>query len=123
VDVLEFRVASSRVGSTAVVAVAGELDMYTADRLAETLRSVADDNARSVVVDLLEATFIDSAGLGVLASTAKSIKAAGGAFIIAADDPRFLRTLRITGLDRLFTVQPTLTNAIDDVVDRAAQAN
>jgi anti-sigma B factor antagonist len=120
VNVLDFRVASSRVGATAVVAVAGELDMYTAERLAETLREVSVDKPQSVVVDLFEAPLIDSTGLGVLVSTARSIKANGGTFVLAADDPRFLRTLRITGLDRLFDVRPTLTQAIDHVVDGAA---
>ena len=120
-QLLDFRIASSRIGATAVVAVAGELDMHTAERLAETLRSVSDDDARSIVVDLFEVPFVDSAGLGVLASTAKSTKERGGAFVLAADDARFLRTLRITGLDRLFDVRPTLTEAIHDVVDRAAR--
>jgi anti-sigma B factor antagonist len=122
VHVLDFRIASSRVGSTAVVAVAGELDMHTAKQLAETLRDVFEENARCVVIDLFETTMVDSAGLGVLASTAKTMQANGGAVILAADDPQFLRTLRITGLDRLFDVRPTLTQALDHVVDRPAVA-
>ena len=119
--VLDFRIASSRLDATAVVAVAGELDMHTAERLAQTLREVDADNANSIVVDLFEVPFVDSAGLGVLASAAKSTKALGGTFVLAADDPRFLRTLRITGLDRLFDVQPTLTQAIHHVVDGPAR--
>jgi anti-sigma B factor antagonist len=123
VQVLDFRIASSRIGSTAVVAVAGEIDLHTAEQLSDTLRSVSDDDARCVVIDLFETTMVDSAGLGVLASTAKSLRANGGTFVVAADDQRFLRTLRITGLDRLLDVQPTLTQAIDHVVDRAAAAS
>jgi anti-sigma B factor antagonist len=119
-QVLDFRVASSRMGSTAVVAVAGELDLHSAEQLSDTLQAVSEEDARCVVVDLFEATMIDSAGLGVLASTAKSLQSNGGTFVIAADDPRFLRTLRITGLDRLFDVQPTLTQAIHHVVDEVA---
>jgi anti-sigma B factor antagonist len=123
VHVLDFRIASSRIGSTAVVAIAGELDMHTAKQLSETLNDVSDDDARCVVIDLFETTMVDSAGLGVLAATAKTMQANGGTFILAADDPQFLRTLRITGLDRLFDVQPTLTEAIEHVVDRPAVAS
>src|SRR5947209_552832 len=97
--------------------------MHTAKQLAETLRDVSEEDARCVVIDLLETTMVDSAGLGVLASTAKAVQANGGTFILAADDPQFLRTLRITGLDRLFDVKPTLTQALDHVVDRSALAS
>lgn len=115
--VLDFRVDSSRVGSTSVVAVAGDVDLHTAERLAETLREAAEESASCVVLDLLEVTLVDSAGLGVLASTARSMTARGGKFVLAADDAQLLRTLRITGLDRMFDVQPTLTDAIHRAID------
>lgn len=118
-QVLDFRVASSRLGNTAVVAVSGELDMYTAERVAAKLHDAINEDDCCCVVDLFETTFVDSVGLGVLASAARLVKSKGGTFVLGADDPRFLRTLRITGLDRLFDVQPTLTEAVERVVERA----
>jgi anti-sigma B factor antagonist len=120
VQVLDFRVTSSQLGSTAVVAIAGELDLETAGRVAGKLRDVASDEGCSVVVDLLETSLVDSAGLGVLSASARLVKSTGGTFVLAADDPRFLRTLRITGLDRLFDVEPTLTEAVERVVESTA---
>jgi anti-sigma B factor antagonist len=120
VQVLDFRVTSSQLGSTAVVAIAGELDLETAGRVARKLRDVASDEGCSVVVDLLETSLVDSAGLGVLSASARLVKSTGGTFVLAADDPRFLRTLRITGLDRLFDVEPTLTEAVERVVESTA---
>lgn len=117
---LDFRVTSSQLGSTAVVAIAGELDLETAGRVARKLRDVASDEGCSVVVDLLETSLVDSAGLGVLSASARLVKSTGGTFVLAADDPRFLRTLRITGLDRLFDVEPTLTEAVERVVESTA---
>jgi anti-anti-sigma factor len=118
VHVLDFRVASSRLGSTAVVAISGELDMHTAERVAAKLRDAMAEDACCVVVDLFETGLVDSAGLGILASAARLVKSKGGTFVLAADDPRFLRTLKLTGLDRLFDVEQTLTEAVERVVER-----
>jgi anti-sigma B factor antagonist len=119
VQVLDFRVASSRLGNTAVVAISGELDMHTAERVASKLREAVAEDGCSVVVDLLETSLVDSVGIGVLAGAARRVRSTGGTFVVAADDPRFLRILRITGLDRLFDIEPTLTKAVERVVERS----
>jgi anti-sigma B factor antagonist len=118
VYVLDFRVASSRLGHTAVVAISGELDMHTAERVAAKLREAVTEDDCCVVVDLLETSLVDSAGIGVLAAAARRVRSTGGTFVLATDDPQFLRTLRITGLDRLFDIEPTLMNAVERVVER-----
>jgi anti-sigma B factor antagonist len=118
VHVLDLRVASSRLGKTAVVAISGELDVHTAERVAAKVREAIAEDASCVVVDLFETNLVDSVGLGVLASAARLVKSKGGTFVLAADDPRFLRTLKLTGLDRLFDVEPTLTEAVERVVER-----
>lgn len=116
--VLDFRVSSSRLGKTAVVAICGELDLHTAERVAGKLHDVIADDGSFVVVDLLETSLVDSTGIGVLASAARLVKSNGGTFVLAADDQRFLRTLTVTGLDRLFDIEPTLTEAVKHVVER-----
>jgi anti-sigma B factor antagonist len=55
----------ARDGDVAVVVLQGEHDISTADRLRRAIES-ARDGSTPVVVDLTEATFIDSAVLGVL---------------------------------------------------------
>ena len=102
-----------------MVAVSGELDMHTAERVSAKLHEAMADDGCCIVVDLLETSLVDSTGIGVLAAAARRVTSRGGAFVLAADDPRFLRTLRITGLDRLFDIQPTLTEAVERVVERA----
>ena len=119
---LDFRVASSQLGNSAVVAIRGELDTHTAGRVATKLRDAIADDGCSVVVDLLETTLVDSVGIGVLSAAARLVRSTGGTFVLAADDPRFLRTLEITGLDRLFDVEPTLLEAVERVVERTPAA-
>jgi anti-sigma B factor antagonist len=55
----------AREGDVAVVVLRGEHDLSTADRLRQAIER-ARDGSTPVVVDLTEATFIDSAVLGVL---------------------------------------------------------
>ena len=116
-QLLDFRVASSTLGNAAVVAISGELDVHTAERVAAKLQDAIAD-ARCLVVDLFETSLVDSAGLGVLASAARLAKSKGGTFVVASDDPRLLRTLKITGLDRLFDVEPMLTQAVERAIER-----
>jgi anti-sigma B factor antagonist len=119
---LDFRVASSQLGNTTVVAISGELDMHTAERVATKLRDASANANCCVVVDLLETTLVDSVGIGILAAAARLVRSKGGTFLLAADDPRFLRTLKITGLDRLFDIEPTLMKAVERVVERVPAA-
>src|SRR6476620_1006701 len=55
----------ARDGDVAVVVLRGDHDLSTADRLRQAIER-ARDGSTPVVVDLTEATFIDSAVLGVL---------------------------------------------------------
>ena len=92
--------------------------MQTAERVAGKLRDAIAEESCCVVVDLLETKPVDSVGVGVLAAAARLVRSTGGMFVLAADDPQFLRTLEITGLDRLFDIEPTLTKAVERVVGR-----
>jgi anti-sigma B factor antagonist len=118
VQLLDFRVASSQLGNTTVVALSGELDMHTGERVAQKLRHAIADEDCCIVVDLLETKLVDSVGIGVLAAAARRVTSTGGTFVLATDDQQFLRTLKITGLDRLFDIEPTLTKAVERVVER-----
>ena len=64
---MDFRVATADLGKDASsVVVTGEVDLSTAPELKELLTGVIDGGARFVLVDLSDATFIDSTTLGVL---------------------------------------------------------
>src|SRR5262249_61249236 len=52
-------------GST-VVSLAGELDLYNAQRLRETLLACCAERPDRLIVDLSDVKFIDSTALGVL---------------------------------------------------------
>lgn len=95
----------------AVLAVSGEVDVFSApafrDRMMELLS--ADP---MLVVDLTGLAFIDSTGLGVLVSGRNRALEHGGAVAFACTSDRVLKLLRITGLDSVFDVYPTVDEAV-----------
>jgi anti-sigma B factor antagonist len=81
---------------------------------------VLGDGASNAVVDLGGVGFIDSTALRVLLRALPRFSRRGGTLVLVSDDRRVLRTLEITGLDRKFTVEPKLSEAIAHVVEGAS---
>jgi anti-sigma B factor antagonist len=82
-----------------VVRLVGELDLYNAGELRETLDDVCARRPGRVVVDLSEVTFIDSTGLGVLVE-ARSKLPDRKTFVLSQPQPETRRALEISGLSR-----------------------
>lgn len=95
----------------AVVAVQGELDLFTAPRLHEALVQAIALGAHSVVADLADVTFIDSTALGVLIDASKQLRVCDGSLAIAGPNGSVRRVLELTGLDRIIDVRATCAAA------------
>jgi anti-sigma B factor antagonist len=71
-----------------VLAVAGELDVLTAPRLAARLDELLRHTTGDIVVDLRDTAFIDSSGLHILLNTARRmIRASRGFAVICKRGP------------------------------------
>jgi anti-sigma B factor antagonist len=95
-----------------VVAVRGEIDLFTAPELKSTLTGAIDGGKTRVVVDLGETTFLDSTALGVLIGAVKRLRSRDGALTIVNTDENIAKTFEITGLDQIFTIRPTRDEAV-----------
>lgn len=82
--------------------------MYTAPAVESELRSAIDDGGHDLIVDLTEATFIDSTFLGVLAAAQRALATVGGRVVIVCSDRSLAKVFEITGLDRVFAIHLTL---------------
>ena len=96
--------------TTHVVAVRGEIDIFTAPEFKERVNGAIDAGRDYVIVDLSGTTFIDSSSLGVLISAHRRLRNRDGRLIVACDVTAVLSTFKITGLDAVLEV----------VADRAA---
>jgi anti-sigma B factor antagonist len=98
---------------THVVAVAGEIDLFTAPEFKQRVSAPIDAGATRVVVDLTETTFIDSSSLGVLIGAHRRLRRLDGALTIVCTSDAIVKTFKITGLDGVFTIVGSLDEALD----------
>ncbi|SDZ13292.1 anti-sigma B factor antagonist [Evansella caseinilytica] len=90
---------------TAVVYLAGEVDVYTAPALKETLLPLTEQSSTTVIVNLSDVTYIDSTGLGIFIGALKSSGKAGSKLKITGANVRVKRLFTITGLNEVLDIE------------------
>lgn len=112
VERLEFQVRSRTVDSAVVLHVYGEVDLSTSGELEEAVAAALAERPSALVVDLTDVTFLDSAGLGVLAHG--HLKGSElTSFRVVVTNPVTLKPLKLTGLDGLLAVYNTVEAALN----------
>lgn len=86
------------------ITVHGDLDLHTAASLEEQLGEAVREGERLIEVHLDDVNSLDSVGLGVLVAARNAQLRAGGTLELVCSQPRPLRVLRSTGVDRVLTV-------------------
>ncbi|GAA0395593.1 anti-sigma-B factor antagonist [Acrocarpospora corrugata] len=109
VRAVELKVSTRSHAGHAVMAIAGEIDLYTAPRLqSEFTRLLEETGPDRVVIDMSGVEFCDSTGMNVLLSALKRLKERGGVLEVAAPRPAVRKILQVTGLDSVFTVHESV---------------
>ncbi len=86
------------------MAIAGEIDLYTAPRLQAEFARLLENGPARIVIDMSGVEFCDSTGMNVLRSALKRMRERGGQLEVAAPRPAVRKILQVTGLDSVFTV-------------------
>src|SRR5262245_35880952 len=97
---------------TFVIALAGEVDLYTAPEFKQQLLEVIGQGATVVIVDFTNTTFIDSTTLGVLVGGVKRLRTNDGQLAIVCSDRNITKIFEITGLNRVFAIHATRAEAL-----------
>jgi anti-sigma B factor antagonist len=92
-------------GSDAVVTAAGEIDSTSAPVLRERLESLLEGELTELTVDLTAVTFLDSAGLCVLAAAHRRAAGQDIGMRVLASSRAVIRPLQITGLWNLLRAE------------------
>lgn len=98
-------------GETHVIALGGEADLYSAPEFKERLLGLIDAGKTRILIDLSEATFVDSTTLGVLVAAARRVRPEGGTVAIVCAEPSIRKIFATTGLERVFPIQATREEA------------
>jgi anti-sigma B factor antagonist len=120
---VDFSIETEQVGDEKhVIALTGEVDLYTAPELKTQMLEVIANGSMDVVVDFTGTTFIDSTTLGVLVGGVKRLREKGGRLSIVCSDRNITKIFEITGLDRVFTIYPTRAEALERLDSEEAPA-
>ncbi|MBV8430617.1 MAG: STAS domain-containing protein, partial [Solirubrobacterales bacterium] len=106
---------------TAVVSLAGDLDLWSAPRLKSALCDLLDDGRTQLVVDLERVGFMDSTALGVMIGIQHRF-GEDERMVIAAAAPPVLRVLELSGLATGLRLFATRDDALDHVSQEPPRA-
>ena len=109
---MDLTLATREVGDATVVAVGGEIDVYTAPRLRDKITELVGDGVYHLIIDMEGVEFLDSTGLGVLVGGLKKVRAHDGSLQLICTQERLLKIFRITGLTKVFDIHPDVASAI-----------
>ena len=110
---MNFQISDKEIDSeTHLIELGGEVDLYTAPEFKERMVELIEAGKKNIVVDLSEATFIDSTTLGVLVGGVKRLRPSGGGLALVCTDQNISKIFEITGLDRVFSIQDSRENAL-----------
>ncbi|MGW0425227.1 STAS domain-containing protein [Streptomyces sp. NPDC003015] len=95
-----------------VLRVTGELDHHTAPQLTQALDSAPFAPGVPLVIDLGGVSYCDSTGITVLVTAYHRAEAAGCPFSLTGLSDYLTRVFHTVGLDQVFTVHPTVEDAL-----------
>ena len=95
-----------------IVAVGGEIDVYTAPRLRDKITELVAEGAYQLVVDMQAVEFLDSTGLGVLVGALKKVRQHEGSLELVCTQERLLKNFRITGLAKVLVIHESPVEAL-----------
>jgi anti-sigma B factor antagonist len=114
---------AGRSAARTIVRLRGALDVAAAPALRERLTGMLHPGISLLVLDLSCVPSCDPAGLAVLIGTQRRARVLGIVVRLAAPSLPVARLLRLTGLDRNFTICPDLRGALAAERHEPAQAS
>src|SRR6187401_2645986 len=109
---VDLTLATNEVEGATIIAVGGEIDVYTAPKLRDKITELVADGVYDIIVDMEAVEFLDSTGLGVLVGGLKKVRAHDGSLQLICTQDRLLKIFRITGLAKVFVIHDTAEAAL-----------
>jgi anti-anti-sigma factor len=96
-------------GIWTVIHPVGDLDVAVADEFRATILEAMDpDGTDHLAIDFSEVTFLDSSGIGVIATILKLTRVQGGRLVLVGLSEQARRALEITGIAKLLDIGDAL---------------
>ncbi|PPA70542.1 anti-sigma factor antagonist [Jeotgalibacillus proteolyticus] len=95
------------------VAIAGEIDAFTAPKLREKMEPFSLQEGITLIVDLSQVNYMDSTGIGVFVGLFKGMKSNGGHLQLIGLSDRLKRLFDITGLADIMDINPEVKGGVE----------
>jgi anti-sigma B factor antagonist len=119
---IEVKIEEEDRGNHAIVRIAGTLATGDTTRaLQERLDKIAAEKTGAVVLDLSRLDHLDSTAIGVFVGNLKRFEGQGRRFLLVQPRERVASVLKITHLDSLFGIYPTVDEALKALKDSGAE--
>jgi anti-anti-sigma factor len=92
-----------------------KLDSLLAPALKTELIKLNAEGVKNIILDLSEVNYTDSSGLSSLLVGNRTIQQDGGIFILAALSDHTMKLIKISQLDGVLNILPTIEEAIESV--------
>ena len=99
-------------GQVAIVELTGEIDLHRAPAVHKALLGACEKKPTQLVIDMIEVSYLDSSGIGVLVEVFRRTNAYGGQFKLSGVGQRVRSVFEITRLDKFFKIFPTVAEAL-----------
>src|SRR5690242_18098306 len=111
-EIVDLSLETRELDGHTLVAVGGEIDVYTAPKLRDKITELVNAGHHSLIIDMEKVDFLDSTGLGVLVGGLKKIRAEDGSMSLICSQDRLLKIFQITGLAKVFTIHSSESAAL-----------
>jgi anti-sigma B factor antagonist len=92
-------------GDTRRLAVGGEVDLHATPQVGAEIAKAIESGVKHLILDLTEATFIDSTAIRVLLRGSDQLRSLGGRMEIVCESENVLRVFQITNLDKVLDIR------------------
>lgn len=92
-----------------------KLDSSVAPSLKSELITLHAEGIKNIILDLSEVKYTDSSGLSALLVGNRILQEDGGVFVLAALTDHTMKLIKISQLDSVLNIVPTIQEAIDSV--------
>ncbi len=95
-----------------IVTLPAEIDLSNAARVGNDLRAALRPGVAVVIADMSQTRFCDSSGIRHLLIAHELATANRVELRLAVSAPAVIRTMRVTGVDKVFNIYPSLQEAL-----------
>ncbi len=92
-----------------------KLDTTIAPGLKSELVTMHAEGVKNIILDLSDVKYTDSSGLSALLVGNRTFKQTGGVFILASPSDHAMKLIKISQLDGVLNIIPSVDEAIDHV--------